>query len=81
MINSKGEDTSILFGFTKYLLELIIREHPTHLAVAFDPPAETFRHKACKEYKANRSASPELVKASLDPLIEDRKSTRLNSSH
>lgn len=70
MINSKGEDTSILFGFTKYLLELIIREHPTHLAVAFDPPAETFRHKACKEYKANRSASPELVKASLDPLIE-----------
>ena len=38
MINSKGEDTSILFGFTKYLLELIAREQPTHLAVMFDPP-------------------------------------------
>lgn len=36
MINSKGEDTSILFGFTKYLLEMIHREEPTHLAVAFD---------------------------------------------
>ena len=43
MINSKGEDTSILYGFTKYLLELIAREQPTHLAVMFDPPAKTFR--------------------------------------
>ena len=34
MVNSKGEDTSILFGFTKYLLELIEREHPTHLTLA-----------------------------------------------
>ena len=37
MINSKGADMSILFGFTKYILELINREHPEYLAVAFDP--------------------------------------------
>ena len=44
MVNSKGMDTSILFGFTKYLLELVEREKPTHLAVAFDPPGGTFRN-------------------------------------
>ncbi len=70
MINSKGEDTSILFGFTKFLLELLNKEHPTHIAVAFDPPAKTFRHEMYPEYKANRSAAPELVKAALEPLTE-----------
>jgi len=68
MINSKGEDTSILYGFTKFLLELIRREEPTHLAVMFDPPAKTFRHDLCPDYKANRSAAPELVKEALEPL-------------
>ena len=70
MINSKGEDTSILFGFTKYLLELIAREKPTHLAVMFDPPGGTFRHEIYPEYKATRTATPELVKAALEPLSE-----------
>ena len=70
MINSKGEDTSILYGFTKYLLELIAREQPTHLAVMFDPPAKTFRHEMYPEYKATRTAAPELVKAALEPLKE-----------
>ena len=68
MINSKGEDTSILFGFTKYLLELIAREKPSHLAVMFDPPGGTFRHELYPEYKATRTATPELVKAALEPL-------------
>ena len=68
MINSKGVDTSVLFGFTKYLLELIIKEQPTHLAVAFDPPCKTFRHEFYSEYKANRSAAPEVIKESLEPL-------------
>ncbi|MCR5745637.1 MAG: DNA polymerase I, partial [Bacteroidales bacterium] len=70
MINSKGEDTSILFGFTKYLLELVAREKPTHLAVMFDPPGGTFRHEIYPEYKATRTATPELVKAALEPLSE-----------
>ena len=70
MMNSKGEDTSILFGFTKYLLELIAREQPSHLAVMFDPPGGTFRHEMYPEYKATRTATPELVKAALEPLSE-----------
>lgn len=69
MINSKGEDTSILYGFTKTLLELILKERPTHLAVAFDPPAKTFRHELYEAYKANRSETPELIKKALEPLI------------
>ena len=68
LVNSKGEETSILFGFTKMLLELIKRECPTHLAVAFDPPVKTFRHEAYPLYKANRTSAPEQVIAALEPL-------------
>nr|MCR4910110.1 DNA polymerase I [Bacteroidales bacterium] len=74
MVNSKGEDTSILFGFTKYLLELIEREKPTHIAVAFDPPGGTFRNQLYPEYKANRAETPQLVIDALDPLSEIVKS-------
>lgn len=70
MINSKGADMSILFGFTKYILELIERERPTHLAVAFDPPGGTFRHEMYPEYKGTRSETPQLVIDSLEPLCE-----------
>lgn len=70
MVNSKGEDTSILFGFTKYLLEVLAREHPTHVAICFDAHAKTFRHEAYPEYKANRAASPQLVTDSVEPLTE-----------
>ena len=59
MINSKGADMSILFGFTKYVLELIEKEKPTHLAVAFDPPGGTFRHKIYPEYKGTRDETPQ----------------------
>lgn len=68
MVNSKGVDTSILFGFTKYLLELVEREKPTHLAVSFDPPGGTFRNKLYPEYKANRAETPQLVIDALEPL-------------
>ena len=70
MINSKGMDMSILYGFTKYLLELIAREQPTHLAVAFDPPGGTFRNQLYPAYKANRSETPQLVIDALEPLTE-----------
>ena len=59
---------SILFGFTKYILELIEKEKPTHLAIAFDPPGGTFRNEIYTEYKANRDATPQLVIDSLEPL-------------
>lgn len=68
MINSKGADMSILFGFTKYLLELIEKEKPTHLAVAFDPPGGTFRHEIYGEYKGTRDETPQLVIDALEPL-------------
>ena len=74
MVNSKGEDTSILFGFAKYLLELIDREKPTHLAVSFDPPGGTFRNELFPAYKANRSETPQLVIDALEPLVEFVKS-------
>lgn len=70
MVNTKGADTSILFGFTKYLLELIDKEHPTHLAVSFDPPGGTFRNQLYPEYKANRSETPQLVIDALEPLTQ-----------
>lgn len=70
MINSKGADMSILFGFTKYILELIEKEKPTHLAIAFDPPGGTFRHEIFPEYKGTRSETPQLVIDSLEPLCE-----------
>ena len=70
MINSKGADMSILFGFTKYILELTEKEKPTHLAIAFDPPGGTFRHELYPEYKGTRAETPQLVIDSLEPLTE-----------
>ena len=70
MINSKGADMSILYGFTKYLLELMEREKPTHLAVAFDPPGGTFRNELYPAYKGTRPPTPQLVIDALEPLTE-----------
>lgn len=70
MINSKGADMSILYGFTKYLLELLERENPTHVAVAFDPPGGTFRNQLFPAYKGTRPPTPQLVIEALEPLTE-----------
>ena len=70
MINSKGADMSILYGFTKYLLEMVEREKPTHLAVAFDPPGGTFRDELYPAYKGTRPPTPQLVIDALEPLTE-----------
>lgn len=61
---------SILYGFTKYILELLGRERPDYLAVAFDPPGGTFRNKMYPKYKANRKETPQLVIDALEPLME-----------
>jgi DNA polymerase-1 len=58
-ITSTKINTSAVFGFTNTLLEVIKKEKPTHLAVAFDTKAPTFRHDQFPEYKANREAQPE----------------------
>ena len=70
MINSKGADMSILYGVTKYILEMIEREKPTHLAVSFDPPGGTFRNELYPEYKGTRPPTPQLIIDSLEPMIE-----------
>ena len=70
MVNSKGADMSILYGFTKYLLEMLERDKPTHVAVAFDPPGGTFRNQLYPEYKGTRPPTPQLVIDALEPLTE-----------
>lgn len=62
-ITSNGLNTSAVFGFTNTLLEIINKEDPTHLAVVFDTSAPTFRHIQYPEYKANREAMPEDLRA------------------
>lgn len=58
-INSRGLNTSCVFGFTNALLEILQKEKPTHIGVAFDSSKKTFRHETFVEYKANRQAMPE----------------------
>ena len=70
MINSKGADMSILYGFTKYLLEMFQKQAPTHVVVAFDPPGGTFRNQMYPEYKGTRPPTPQLVIDALEPLTE-----------
>ncbi|MCL2098642.1 MAG: DNA polymerase I [Bacteroidales bacterium] len=70
IMNSKGLDTSVLYGFTKTLMEIIMRERPSHIGVAFDPGGKNFRHEWYPEYKANRQPTPEVIAASL-PLLKD----------
>ena len=64
-INSKGLNTSAVFGFTNTLLEVLKKYKPTHWAVVFDTAAPTHRHEEFVEYKANREAMPEDLAASL----------------
>lgn len=65
MKNSSGLPTSTVFGFTLALEEIIRKEHPTHMAVVFDPPGPTFRHEMFEAYKANREATPEDIKTAV----------------
>lgn len=58
-INSKGLNTGAVLGFTNTLLEVLKKEDPTHIGVAFDTKVPTFRHEAYEPYKANREAQPE----------------------
>jgi DNA polymerase-1 len=64
-INSKGLNTSAIFGFVNILEDVLRREKPSHIAVAFDPPGPTFRHAAFEAYKAQRESTPEDIKLSV----------------
>ena len=69
-ITSKGLNTSAIFGFVTTLEELLKTYHPSHLAIVFDPPRPTFRHKIYPEYKANRDATPEDIRIAV-PYIKE----------
>ncbi|MCH2198169.1 MAG: DNA polymerase I [Flavobacteriales bacterium] len=69
-INSKGLNTSAMFGFTNVVLDIVNNEKPTHIAVVFDPPGGTFRTEQYQAYKANRDETPEDIKLSV-PFIKD----------
>jgi len=68
-INSKGQNTSAIFGFVNTLEDIIKRENPSHMAVCFDPPGPTFRHEAFEQYKAQREETPEVIRWSV-PFIK-----------
>lgn len=69
-INSKGMNTSAIFGFINSLEDVLKRENPTHIAVAFDPKGPTFRHEAYEQYKAQREETPEDIRKSI-PYIKN----------
>ena len=68
--NSKGMNTSAIFGFVNTLEEVLNKENPTHIGVAFDPAGKTFRHELYPPYKAQREETPEDIRRSV-PIIKD----------
>ena len=69
-INSKGMDTSAIMGFMNSLMDVIRREKPDHLAVAFDKGGSDYRLEMFQEYKANRDETPEAIKIAV-PYIQE----------
>ena len=69
-VNSKGFNTSAVFGFVNTLQQVLTKEQPTHIGVAFDPAGRTFRHEVYPEYKAQREETPETIRESV-PIIKE----------
>ncbi|HAK00085.1 MAG TPA: DNA polymerase I, partial [Bacteroidales bacterium] len=69
-ISSKGMNTSAIFGFVNTLLEILAKERPSHIAVAFDTKAPTVRHEVFAEYKAHRQEVPEDIIAAIPYIIK-----------
>lgn len=69
-INSKGLNTSAILGFVNTLEEVLKKENPTYIGVAFDPSGPTFRHEAFEAYKAQREETPEDIRRSV-PIIKE----------
>ena len=69
-INSKGFNTSAILGFVNTLEDVLKKENPTHIGVAFDPRGKTFRHEAYEQYKAQREETPEVIRSSV-PVIKE----------
>ena len=69
-INSKGQNTSAIMGFVNTLNEVLTKEQPTHIGVAFDPHGPTFRNEAFPAYKAQREETPEDIRTAI-PIIKE----------
>ena len=69
-INSKGLNTSAILGFVNTLEEVLTKEQPSHIGIAFDPSGPTFRHEAYEQYKAQREETPEGIRTAV-PYIKD----------
>ena len=69
-INSKGFNTSAVLGFVNTLEDVLKKENPTHIGIAFDPSGPTFRHEAYEQYKAQREETPEVIRQSI-PIIKE----------
>lgn len=69
-INSKGFNTSAILGFINTLEDVLRKENPTHIGIAFDPKGPTFRHEAYEQYKAQREETPEVIRESV-PVIKE----------
>ena len=77
LMNSKGENTSAIFGFVTFLNRILTQESPDYIAVVFDTGAPTFRHKAYKEYKATRQRMPEDMISQLTTIKDIVKAYRI----
>ena len=69
-INSKGQNTSAILGFTNTLYDILKNQNPSHIGIAFDTRVPTFRHENFPEYKANREKMPEDLSASIPYIIK-----------
>jgi DNA polymerase-1 len=77
-VNSKGLNTSAIFGFTNSLLEVLNKANPSHIAVAFDPSGPTFRNELYEPYKANREATPEDIKKAVPYIMKILEALNIN---
>jgi len=70
LVNSRGENTSAIFGFLRTIISLLERFEPEYFVITFDEREPTFRHKIYKEYKATRDKMPEDLVEQLAPILE-----------
>ncbi|MFO8002329.1 MAG: DNA polymerase I [Marinilabilia sp.] len=78
-VNSKGLNTSAIFGFTNSLLEVLSKENPSHIAVAFDPAGPTFRNEIYEPYKATREATPEDIRKAIPYIKQILEAFKINT--
>ncbi|MCK4777702.1 MAG: DNA polymerase I, partial [Actinomycetia bacterium] len=76
--NSLGENTSAIYGFTKYILNILEKEKPEYIAVAYDVGKKTFRNEIKKDYKAGRPPMPDELKGQIQPIFDIVKAMGIN---